>query len=56
MDGIIQGIIGGTVPAVVMVVWYFLCTEKRLTRIETDITWLKREVPGCQPRSEGRSK
>jgi len=53
MDGIIQGMIGGAVPAVVMIVCYFMSTERRLTRIETDISWLKKEVPGCrQPSKE----
>lgn len=56
MHGIIQGMIGGTVPAVIMIVWYFLSTERRLTRIETDLTWLKKEIPGCRQPSEDRTQ
>lgn len=44
MNPLIQGIIGGSVPTIVMVVWYFMSTEKRLARIETDIAWLKRAL------------
>jgi hypothetical protein len=49
---ILQSIIGGFVTGLIMVILYFLSIEKRLTRIETDITWLKKELPGCQQRSE----
>jgi len=38
---LIQGIIGGTVPALFMAVVYLMTTEKRLSRIETNIEWLK---------------
>ncbi|MBA7472729.1 hypothetical protein ES707_08061 [subsurface metagenome] len=48
MDGFFYSIVGGSIPALVMVVVYFLSTEKRLTRIETDLTWIKKELPGCQ--------
>ena len=41
MDGILPSIIGGSIPTLVMVVIYFMTTERRLTRIETDISWLK---------------
>lgn len=43
MNGIVQGLIGGAVPAIALIICYFLSTEKRLTRIETDISWLKKE-------------
>ncbi|MBA7570144.1 hypothetical protein ES708_11891 [subsurface metagenome] len=35
-----------------MILWYFLSMEKRLTRIETDISWLKKEYTGCQQPSD----
>jgi hypothetical protein len=50
MSPVIQGVIGGSVPAIVMILFYFLSSERRLTRIETDITWLKKEIPACRPR------
>jgi hypothetical protein len=53
---LLVSIIGGCVPAAVMVIVYFLSTEKRLTRIETDISWLKRELPGCLPHSDKNSR
>jgi len=49
MNPFLQGLLGGIVPAFVMVLVYFLSTERRLTRIETDLSWLKKTVPGCQP-------
>jgi len=47
MNGMIQGLIGGSIPVVIMIVVYFGSIEKRLTRIETDLTWLKKEIPAC---------
>jgi len=38
---VIQGIIGGAVPALLMAFFYLMTTEKRLSRIETNIEWLK---------------
>lgn len=52
MESILPSIIGGSIPALAVVAVYFLSTEKRLTRIETDISWLKRELPTCRPPSE----
>ena len=49
MEHFLTGFAGGIVPAFVMVLIYFLSTERRLTRIETDISWLKRERQTCQP-------
>ncbi len=51
MSEIIQGMIGGAVPAIIMAFIYLMTTEKRLSRMETNIEWLKREVPGCRPHS-----
>jgi hypothetical protein len=52
MNGIATGVIGGTIPGVIMAVVYLLTTEKRLTRIETNIEWMKKDIKGCQPTSE----
>lgn len=56
MNEFINSIIGGSIPALGMIIVYFLTTERRLTRIETDISWLKRETHGCQPNSETDTK
>jgi len=41
MEHFLTGFAGGIVPAFVMILIYFLSTERRLTRIETDIKWIK---------------
>jgi len=51
-----QSLIGGTIPAVALVLLYFVGVEKRITRIETDITWLKKEIPLCRPPLDDRTK
>ncbi|MBA7582351.1 hypothetical protein ES708_24279 [subsurface metagenome] len=56
MEELFYSLVGGSIPAVVMVIVYFLSTEKRLTRIETDLTWIKREIPGCQQPSDKDSE
>lgn len=55
MDGIYQGILGGVVPAVVMVIVYFVTMAGRLARIETNICWLKKIIEECLPHSKDRS-
>lgn len=35
-------------PVVAIVIAWAIRLETRLTRISTDIEWLKREVPKCQ--------
>lgn len=34
-----------------LVIWA-VHLEKKMTRMETDISWLKKELPGCRPTSE----
>lgn len=52
MDSFLQSILGGAIPAIAMVCVYFFTTERRLTRIETDIAWLKRSNLLCRPPSD----
>lgn len=54
MDGFYQGILGGVVPAVVMIVVYFVSMAGRLATIETNIKWLIKELTGCRLRSKDR--
>ncbi len=55
MDGFYQGLVGGIVPAAVMIVVYFVSMAGRLAKIETNICWLIKELRGCQLRSKDRS-
>lgn len=48
MTPFLHGLVGGIVPAFIMVLIYFLGTERRLTRIEVDVKWLKKELPSCR--------
>lgn len=54
MDGFYQGVLGGIVPAIVMIVVYFVSLSGRLAKIETNICWLKKVIESCLPRSKGR--
>lgn len=49
MDGVYQGILGGIVPAIVMVIVYFGSIAGRLAKIETNICWLKKIISKCLP-------
>lgn len=51
MEGFIQGIVGGIVPAVVLIVVYFMTLSGRLAKIETNICWLKKVLERCLPPS-----
>jgi len=39
-------------PYVVGLLVLYLLLDKRLTKIETDLTWLKKELPLCQQTSD----
>jgi len=41
-----------SIPLVVALVIWAVHLEKKITRIETDISWLKKELPACRPTSE----
>jgi len=55
MEGFIQGILGGVIPAIVMIVIYLVAMAGRLAKIETNICWLKKMMEQCLPRSNGPS-
>lgn len=41
-----------SLPLVIALVIWAVRLEKKITGIETDITWLKKELPTCRPSSE----
>lgn len=55
MNEFYQGVLGGSVPTIVMIVVYFVTIAGRLAKIETNIEWLIKEQPGCRPHSKDRS-
>lgn len=40
-----------SIPLVVALLIWAVRLEKKITRIETDIAWLKKELPACQQTS-----
>jgi len=40
------------VPVIFIIIVFAVKLEARLTRIETNIQWLCRSIPGCQQTSE----
>lgn len=44
MSEFVYGLLGGVVPATLMVIVYFMSLGGRLAKIETDICWLKKEL------------
>ena len=55
MEGFIQGFLGGIVPAILMLIVFFVSLAGRLAKMETDIHWLIKELRGSQLRSKDRS-
>lgn len=49
MDTLIQGAIGGLIPAAVMIIFYIVAVSGRLARIETNISWLIKYFEKCPP-------
>lgn len=41
-------VIGALIPLVVILIIFFFRIEGRLTRIETDVSWIKKGLPECQ--------
>jgi len=41
--------IGILVPFVISILYFFGRIERRLTKIETDICWIKKVLPTCLP-------
>lgn len=54
MEGFLQGLLGGIVPAALMVIVYLVTISGRLARIETNIDWLKKIIEECLPHSKDR--
>ena len=48
MENIVGGIIGGGIPAIIVILIHFLHTEKRMSRLETNIQWLICETKKCR--------
>jgi len=40
-----------SIPLVVALLIWAVRLEKKITRIETDLTWIKKELPGCRQTS-----
>jgi len=55
MEGFIQGLLGGIIPAILMIVVYFVAMSGRLAKIETNICWLKKVLDECLPHLSDRS-
>lgn len=49
MDGFFYALLGGALPACFMLVFYFVALAARLARIETNITWIIKELKLCRP-------
>jgi len=41
-----------SIPLIVALIIWAVRLEKKITRIETNLSWLMKEVPGCLPNSE----
>lgn len=54
MKSFLIGLAGGIIPGIVVIWIYFIGTAGKLARMETDISWLKRELTGCRLRSKDR--
>lgn len=39
-------------PVLIALTVYFVRLESRMTRMSTDISWIKRHITACQPPSE----
>ena len=56
LEGFINGLLGGIVPAVLMIIVYFIAMSGRLAKIETNICWLKRVLDECLPHLKDPSR
>jgi len=55
MDKFLIAMLGGFVPAVMMLLFYFISVAGRLAKIETDISWLKKALNNCLPHLKDHS-
>jgi hypothetical protein len=49
-------IIAAIAPIVIITIIYFVRLETRLTKILTDLCWIKKELVKCQPNLEKSSQ
>jgi len=45
-----------SIPLIIALFVWAVRLEKKITRIETDITWIKKELPACLPNLEDRTR
>ena len=55
MEAFLIGLTGGIVPGVIMMIFYLVLLAGRLAKIETNISWLMKELTGCRLRSKDRT-
>lgn len=55
MDNFLIGVAGGLVPAILMLVVYFISFAGRFAKMENDISWLKQNQTLCQLHSKTHS-
>jgi hypothetical protein len=39
-----------SIPLIAGLIIWAVRLESKITKIQTDIEWIKKEIPGCQPR------
>jgi len=49
MDNFLQGILGGFVPSILIILFYLIAISGRLARIETNISWIMNYIRKCPP-------
>jgi len=49
MEKFLIAMLGGFVPAAMMLLFYFVSLTGRLAKIETDINWIKKVLDKCLP-------
>lgn len=54
MEVLLQGLVGGVIPTVLMIIVYFGSMAGRLSKIETNICWLKKLIEECLLHSKDR--
>jgi hypothetical protein len=54
MENFLCGILGGIIPAAVIILLHFITLSGRLARIETNISWIIRELKKCPPHLKNR--
>jgi len=40
--------LSSSIPLVIALIIWAVHLENKITRIETDISWMKKELPGCR--------